>query len=110
MDYDSIAYFLCINHRALLPLEKNLILIHITTQGRTQWRTLPRFDPRFLLYFHKIVRLTAPGLSISPSFKSLYLLSLGLLFKRLMNRNCHSEELHGRETLRTHHTNEDNCL
>ena len=58
-------------HRGLLSLEKNLILVHITTQGRTQWRTPPRFDPRFLLYFHKIVRLTATGLSISPSSKSL---------------------------------------
>ena len=62
------------DYRGLLPLEKKLILVHITTQGRTQWRTPPRFDPRFLLYFHKIVRLTATGLSISPSSKSLCLL------------------------------------
>ena len=50
--------------------KKKLILVHITTQGRTQWRTPPRFDPSFLLYFHLIVRLTATGLSISPSSKS----------------------------------------
>ena len=59
--------------QGLAPARKkiDLILVHITTQGRTQWRTPPRFDPRFLLYFHKIVRLTATGLSISPSSKSL---------------------------------------
>ena len=49
--------------------KKQLILVHITTQGRTQWRTPPRFDPRFLLYCHKIVRHTAIGLSS----RSLYL-------------------------------------
>ena len=63
--------------RGLLPLEKKKILVHIsvyiTTQGRTKWRTPPRFDPRFLLYFHKIVRLTATGFSISPFSKSLCL-------------------------------------
>ena len=63
-----------IDQRGLLPLEKKLILVHITRQGRTQWRIPPRFDPRFLLYFQKIVRLTATGLSISPSSKSLCLL------------------------------------
>ena len=55
-----------IEAQGLAPARKKiLILVHITTQGRTQWRTPPRFDPRFLLYFHKIVRLTATGLSIS---------------------------------------------
>ena len=38
------------------------IIQHFFTQGRTQWLTPPRFDPRFLLFFHKIVRLTATGL------------------------------------------------
>ena len=31
-----------------------MILVHISKQGRTQWRTPPRFDPCFLLNFHKI--------------------------------------------------------
>ena len=56
--------------QGLAPARKKMILVHITTQGRTQWQTPPRLDPRFLLYFHKIVRLTATGLSISPSSKS----------------------------------------
>ena len=72
--------------QGLAPARKEkLILVHITTQGRTQWRTPPCFDPSFLLYFHLIVRLTATGLSIRPCSKSLCFLlpSKSLLVSKL---------------------------
>lgn len=59
--------------KAQLPLEKIMILEHITRQGRTQWRTPPRFDLLFLLSQIRPI-LTAAGLSISAFSKSLCLL------------------------------------
>ena len=50
--------------KAQLPLEKIMILEHITRQGRTQWRTPPCFDLLFLLSQIRPI-LTAAGLSIS---------------------------------------------
>ena len=44
--------------QGLAPARKNIILVHITKQGRIPWRTIPRFDPCLLFYFHKMCPLT----------------------------------------------------
>lgn len=62
--------------------------------------------PHFLLYFHKIVRLTAQFLRlvlVLSHYRNFVPPNEPLIvsnFKRLMTHSCHFEELPGLETLR----------
>ena len=49
-----VGFFLLIP-QGLAPATKNMILVHITTQGKTLWQTLPRFNPFLALFFTKYV-------------------------------------------------------